>query len=675
MKYWPLRSFAAFGLALGLCSPTFPQQKAFTEADLAALKTVLDVRIAPDASRVLYVLSEPDQNLNIYRSEIWIVDARGGEPRRLTDSQKGDEAPRWAPDGRHIAFISERSDSRQIWLLNLEGGDPQRLTDMKTGVSAFEWSTDGKKIAFLTVDPVSDEEAQRDRTTGGVQIVDAKFELSHLHVLDVATDTERQLTHGAFTVQDFSWSPDGTQIAFTWRPTSRDVDDDKSDVFVVSLDDGGVRSLYVHPGRDDNPHWSPDGKYVAFESAMSEVGEYASAHLLVVPAKGGQARDVTPRVGERIYAFYGWSPDNQTLYFQIRQGPTMQLMAAAVDNATVRAVSNGARIYDSFSFSASTAKMAFGVSEPNAPRDVYVSAVAAFRPARLVSSNPRLGEFRTGSTKLVHWKSRDGLEIEGIVSLPVGYVQGIRYPLITVLHGGPSAAFALGFAPQLSADPAPVQVEPYPPQLYAEHGFVLFMPNVRGSGGYGEQFRKADIKDWGGGDLEDVMSGIDMLIAQGIADEKHLGVMGWSYGGYLSAFAISQSSRFGAAQVGAGPSNMISMYGTSNQPNQIDAYFGGAPWQQEALYRSRSALTYATKIHTPTLIQHGENDPDVPLGQAQELYQALVANSVPVEFAKYPHSGHIPVEPKLNSDVRLRALGWFDRWLRPNQQKDMETRQ
>lgn len=643
------------------------QQKAFTAEDLLRVRTIVDTQISPDGSKVLFAVSEADLSENSYQTRIWLISTAGGLPFRLTNGPKTDESPRWSPDGQKIAFISERDGKRQIWLINPGGGEAEKLTDVKTAVISFEWSPDGKQIAFLAPDPPSEEQERREREHDDARVVDENFEMDHIHVFDLASRAERQVTKGKFTISDFSWSPNNREIAFTYRPTARTVDDYKTDVYVANVLDGSMRALVQRPGRDDTPRWSPDGSQIAFESTDGELGEFGNVYLFVVPAAGGTPRNVMKSVGERMYDSYGWSPDNSTLYFRVRHGVSMQLLASSVNTGEVHAVTTENRVYDSFSFSKRPkSEMAFVATDAGSAKDLYVSPTDHFEPVKIFTANPDLKDFRTGVTKIIHWKSRDGLEIEGLLTLPVAYREGNRYPLIAVIHGGPSGAFTIGFAPQIAAIAAPLQIDPYPPQLFCEQGYALFMPNIRGSGGYGERFRKADIKDWGGADFDDVMTGIDELVRQGIADPDRLGIMGWSYGGFMSAWAITQTSRFKAASVGAGPTDLFSGYGSTDQPDQDEAYFGGPPWEAKEFYEKHSAMSYVANIKTPTLIQHGEHDSAVPLGQAEQLYRALVRRNIPVQFVIYPRSGHAPVEPKQNLDVWRRNLDWFNRWLKSN---------
>ena len=282
-------------------------------------------------------------------------------------------------------------------------------------------------------------------------------------------------------------------------------------------------------------------------------------------------------------------------------------------------------------------------------------------PRQLTFTNPQLDMVALAKMKAIRWKSKDGLEIEGVLILPPGYKKGDKLPLLTYIHGGPAFQFSLGFTVY---PPGPPQASRYPVHVLAGQGYAIFCPNPRGSAAYGEKFRKANVKDWGGGDYQDIMSGVDHLIAEGIADPERLGVMGWSYGGYMTSWVITQTHRFKAASVGAGVTNLASMYGHTDIPLFMERYFGGPPWKQAKLYTDHSPMTFAGNIKTPTLIQHGEKDERVPLAQGQELYAALKRLGVPAEFAVYPRQAHNPQEPRLQADVLQRNVDWFNRWLK-----------
>lgn len=626
----------------------------WTAQELLGARTITETQISPDGTQVLYVVSRADVAANSYQSSIWIVGTNGRAPRELTSGT----SPKWSLDGTRLAYLSSAAGAPQIWIIPAHHGAARRLTHVNAGVTDFAWSPDGMRIGFLAAQSGGEPSSV-------VRIVDSALELPQLYVIAADGGGLRRLTNGRFMVEDFDWSPNGREIAITTRKSPRTSDDYQTGIFVLNVSNGSMRPIVKPPGRNVAPKWSHDGTHIAFLSTGGETGEYASAHVDVVLASGGTAQDVSPDVGERVYDFYGWTPDDKALCFRVRRAFTMQVLCADAHTAKTAPFTAGEAIFDGMSFSqAPEPRVAFVESSPQTPSDLYISSLARFNPFMVVRANPKFAGLRREQVRIVHWSGRDGLPIEGRLDLPVGYRKGTRYPTVVILHGGPSGGFTIGFAPQLSAIGVPVQFETYPPQLFTQAGFAVLMPNIRGGGGYGEAFRKADVMDWGGEDLQDVLRGVDQVVREGIADPQRLGVMGWSYGGFLTSFMITQTNRFKVASVGAGVSDMVSMFGTTDQPDQTMAYFGGPPWMHPSLYHDRSAISFANRIHTPTLIQHGDDDPDVSPTQADELYRALVTLGVPVEYARYPHAGHNPTVPKQNVDVWTRNLAWFRRWLK-----------
>ena len=648
-------------VSLPLAAAAAGAHQPFDADALLAVRTITDVDISPDGNAILYVVAEADRTANRYRSYILKVPREGGVPLALTAEEGGsDSSPRWAPDGRRIAFLRERDGVPQLWSMQVDGKNAGALDTESLPVVSFEWAPDGKSIVYLAPDAPTGADAQP-RTP--VRLVDQSLARQHLHTVNVETGRSRRITSGAFAIESFSLSPDGRSLAVTRRPSLRTIDDYNTDVYVVGVADGTMRPLIERPGRDDTPKWSPDGRWIAFESTDGSLAEYANVDLFVVPAAGGTPRDVTPGFGERLYGFYGWTGDSQTLLFRARRGLTMQLFATDAAKGVVRPITGGDYVYDSFSVSRNGhARVAFVRTDTLHPKDLFVADLGNFEPRLLVSSNPDIGRYQGPRTQTVHWTGADGLNLEGLLARPA-VCPPHGCPLLAYLHGGPSGGFTVGFAPQVSAIPVPLTLEAYPPQLFVARGYTVFMPNVRGGGGYGQSFRRANVGDWGGKDLADLLAGLDMLIKQGIADPERLGVMGWSYGGFLSAWAITQSDRFKAAVVGAGPTDLWSWYGTTDQPDQVEAYFGGPPWVNPGLYTARSATRAVERIHCPVLFQHSEHDEAVPLNQAEQLYRALKRRGVSTELAIYEGAGHDLTQPLQNLDVWRRALEWFDRWL------------
>ena len=637
-------------------------QRFLTINDIMSIKNIIEVQISPDGSRVLYVITEPDLDKNYYNSDIWMIKADGNSLFKLTNSPYRDERPRWSPDGKRIAFISDRDGRPQIWLIRSDGGEAVQLTKVEGSVGYFRWAPDGSKIAFLAQDPETEEEKRRKEQKGDMIIIGHDLKMTHIYLIEIKTKRCWKLTSGKFTVSSFSWSPDGQYIAFSAQPTPRVPDLFKTDIYRISIVSKKIKKLVERKGADTRPEWSPDGAKIAFVSQDGSQEWITNWYLCLVPAKGGPPRNISKNFDEFITSCH-WSSDSKKLYFQANQRVTTQLFSISAETGLIDQITSGESVYSHFSFSKDSGKMAFLATNPATPAEVYVSSVDDFNPSRLTFTNQHLKGLSLGQVEVIHWKSYDGLEIEGLLIKPVGFEAGKKYPLLTYVHGGPSGKFGLSFSPQIGA-PYPVQAECYPLQVLAGQGYAIFLPNPRGSYGYGEKFRKANIRDWGHGDYQDIMSGIDYLIKLKIADPDRLGIMGRSYGGYMTSWIITQTDRFKAASLGAGMSNLISFYGQTDIPGYIEYYFGGVPWKLNVEYQRSSPLFYASNIKTPTLIQHGEKDRRVPLVQAWELYRALKKNKVPVEFVIYPRQGHSIREPKFQLDMLNRNLEWFNRWIK-----------
>jgi dipeptidyl aminopeptidase/acylaminoacyl peptidase len=349
-----------------------------------------------------------------------------------------------------------------------------------------------------------------------------------------------------------------------------------------------------------------------------------------------------------------WSPDGRTLYFGAGVRTTTQLFAVPASGGTPRALTEVQGVVAGGTFSRDGGSVAFTVADAQKPADVHVATIGAglLKTRQLTDHNPQVRDLQLGSSEVVTWKSSDGMEIDGVLLRPVGYQAGRRYPLVAYIHGGPAGAWNQGFSAGWSN----------PGQVLAGQGFAVFYPNPRGSSAYGEQFLRANIKDWGAGDYRDIQTGIDALVARGIADSTRLAQSGWSYGGYMTAWTLTQTNRFKAVVVGAGLTDMYSMYATNDIPRVLDGYFGAEPWNDTTEYRKRSAMTYIKNARTPTLILHGQADLRVPIGQAQELYTGLKKNDVPVQLVFYPREPHGLQEPRHQLDKMKREVEWIRKW-------------
>lgn len=638
-------------LATGLAAQ---QPRRMTFDDVMAMRSVADAQLSPDGKWVAYVVSRADMKENATDADVWLVSASGGEPVRLTTSKKSDNAPRWSPDGKRLAFLSAREERPQLYVMSPFGGEAEKLTESKTAIRSFQWSPDGKAIAYVADQEPTPEEEKKQKERDDAIVVDREFRFARLWILDVESRKARMVATGPGVVSDPQWAPDGKRLAYQVAATPRADDGQLTDVFVIGADSGAQpRKLVTNPGPDNSPRWSPDGSMIALQ--MGDSGLVRHDRLVVVSAEGGTPRPVANGFLYNV-AQVTWTPDGRSLLFTAPTRTTTQLYVVPAAGGTPRALTNLQGTWGSISWSKDARTVAAAVASLTAPADVHVAAVPqgngtlAFR--KLTDHNPQLRGVAVAKAEVIRWKSTDGMEIEGVLLYPTDHVAGRKVPLLTVVHGGPAGQYNQGFY---------ASYQNYG-HVWAGEGWAVFYPNFRGSSGYGEEFLRANIKDWGGGDFRDIQSGIDHLVQRGLADPAKLAQVGWSYGGYMTAWTLTQTNRFKAVMVGAGLTDMYSMHSTNDLPGTVEAYFGGEPWDVEQLYRERSAMTHIKKAKTPTLILHGQQDLRVPVGQAQQLYQGLKRNEVPVELVFYPREGHGLGEPRHQLDKMKREHEWITRW-------------
>jgi dipeptidyl aminopeptidase/acylaminoacyl peptidase len=621
------------------------------------------VALSPDGKRVAYTVRSavigPGQSEYVNRLHVANADGSASAPAAVRQPPGSAHDPQWSPDGKSLAFLGPHLGRNNLWLLP-KAGPARLLTRMPTAVTAFAWSPDGKQLAFAMPDPPTPEEEQARQDRDDAFWLDENPKQVHLHLVAVAAGDDlpepRRLTRGSFSVvPGFQWSPDGKAIVFGHTRTPRADDWRTADVSAVDVASGQLTPLAATPAAESSPRFSPDGKWVALLASGTPPRGLEEAGIRIVSADGKTTR---PRVTtpDRRPNLLGWDRAGERLFFSEFRGTATRIYALNVRTGVVAALNRSNEVMDSVHLNRGGTHLAFALQGSHKAPEVFVTPVDRFAPVQVSRINAHLPALPLGKVEVTRWKGKDGLEIEGLLTYPVGHRPGQRCPLLLVIHGGPAGVFSQRYLASPSV---------YPLAAFAARGFAVLQPNPRGSTGYGLKFRTANFKDWGGADHQDLMAGVDHVIGRGVADPKRLGVMGWSFGGYMTAWAITQTRRFKAASVGAGVTNLVSQAGTTDVPSQRLAYFGAFPWDDPQFYQARSPVLHAKGVTTPTLIQHGEQDRRVPIGQGHELYNALKQQGAPVRMLVLPRQGHGPTEPRMLLRVMRTNLEWFEKHLRP----------
>lgn len=616
--------------------------------DLIKVAAVSAPRISGDGSRVAYTVAEvrmeKDKEWKTV-TQVWAVPTAGGKATQYTRGDKNATAPEWSPDGAMLAFLSDREKDgeRQVWMMMADGGEAWVVTSHKGGVSAFRFSPDGKQLLLSAGDQPSKDEEERKKIKDDTIVIDRDIKMSHLWLWDIEKKEGKRLTEGSFTISDPQWSPDGTRISYTKRPTPKADDGGLSEVWVMTVRGGEKKKLVGVAGPNDFARWSYDGKWLAYTGSTDTSGGVTQTALYLVPVAGGAPKVVTTKfdldVGTPV-----WARDGRTIYFSTNTLQANEVFAVDVAKESVKQLSRRGASASIIDISRDGKTIVGTLSGP-APTEIY-RAGADFRSFSIITDhNPWLKDYALADTEVVNWKSKDGMEIEGLLTKPVGYQEGMKVPLLLNPHGGPTSASLNSFNGTA--------------QVLAANGFAVLQPNFRGSTGKTLAFAQANKNTWGKGDYEDCITGVDAMIARGVADPDRLGAFGWSYGGYLTFWLLTQTDRFKAVSPGAGITNIYSMYSQNDIQRYLRWFYSDkAPWDATELYWGRSPMAHVKKVKTPTMIMHGQVDTRVPLAQAQEFYMALKEMEVPVEFVVYPREGHGFTEPRHQMD-RVRRYVWF----------------
>lgn len=653
------------GLLVALALPTLAAAQTVPGPSFRSvidLESVSGPTIAPDGRAIVYQVRGTEWKENRFDTELWLW-REGGEPVQLTRATKGSSSrPRWSADGRWIGFLSDRDGAQQLCVIGPHGGESMQLTHRKGGVIDFAWSPVGLELALLVREAETKDDEERRSRYGEFAVEDQEYRQQHLWTLgfDPTTWTSdttlgpkpvRLTGDSSYSVTDFAFSPDGRRIAFEHRPDPLVTSIGASDLAVVDLASRRVRALVRRPGTDGGPVWSPDGRWIAFTSSNGDTSSYfyRNARLMKVPAEGGELIRVAPDFDEQVSQLE-WRADGLSFVaWQKTRRAVFRVDDAS--NAAVELPLPFARVLGRETSPDGRSWAILAQADSASLPEVYRSTGGT--PERLTDFTGRIRTWNLGPSEVVSWRSRDGATIEGVLHKPADFDSTRKYPLLVVIHGGPTGIDY----------PTPVPFYVYPIPQWVAKGAIVLRPNYRGSAGYGERFRSLNVRNLGVGDLWDVMSGVDALVRRGFVDESRMGAMGWSQGGYISAFLTTNTSRFKAISVGAGISNWVTYYVATDIHPFTRQYLKATPWTDRAIYARTSPMSTIRQARTPTLIQHGEFDRRVPTQNALELFQGLQDQAVPAELIIYKGFGHGISKPKEQLAAVWHNWSWFAKYL------------
>jgi dipeptidyl aminopeptidase/acylaminoacyl peptidase len=674
---YPMKKIYLTGFFLWLSLQVIAQQVPSFE-QVIALRNAGAATLSPDGKHVVYTVQTTDWSDNRYDTEIWIS-KNGQKSFQLTNTPKGSStSPEWSPDGKWIAFLADRGNKNQIHIINAEGGEAFPITHEEESISGFEWLPSGTKLIFLKPEKADKRKKEIEKRYGAFEADDKGYTLSHLWIIGfdpgrpspsempcyetvdslktkagcIEWPKAQRLTGGNFTVTSFLPSPDGKKIAFGHQPDPLINSFFKSAISLLDLDTKETTLLINHPSNDNPQEWSPDSKELLYTTSLDDTTSnyYRNNKLFSIAVETKVSRQLAKNFDEQIG---GLTWRNSGIYFIAWNKTKRPLYKINPKTGEASVFLNNPDQIFGVTFSKNGDRFALNARGNNQLTEIWVSPTATPKPEKITDMTAQIAQWKTAQSEVVSWKSKDGAVIEGVLHKPTNYDPSKKYPLLVVIHGGPTGIDT----------PQPVPGYVYPIVQWLDKGALVLRPNYRGSAGYGEVFRSLNVENLGVGDAWDVLSGIEYLDSRGMIDKSKMGCMGWSQGGYISAFLTTSSDVFKATSVGAGISNWMTYYVNTDIHPFTRQYLKSTPWDNEEIYRKTSPMAYINQAKTPTLIQHGEFDRRVPIPNAYELLQGLRDKNVPAELIVYKGFGHGITKPKERLAATWHNWQWFNKYV------------